>query len=99
MLTYTILFINILYYKISFIHIYIYTYTSRALINESILIRAGSRVLIESSRVYTSLHRLIIEFDFVFTSSSFNNRFEYESSLSEPISSKLTSSSARLHPY
>jgi len=35
----------------------------------------------------------------VFTSSSFNNRFEHESSLFEPISSKLTSSSARLHPY
>jgi hypothetical protein len=60
MLTYSILFINILYYKTS----YIYIYTSRALINESILIRAGSRALIESSRVYTSLHRLIIEFDF-----------------------------------
>jgi hypothetical protein len=35
----------------------------------------------------------------VFTSSSFNNRFEHESSLFEPISSKLTSSLARLHPY
>jgi hypothetical protein len=53
MLTYSILFINILYYKTSYIYIY-----------ESILIRAGSRALVESSRVYTSLHRLIIEFDF-----------------------------------
>jgi hypothetical protein len=35
----------------------------------------------------------------VFTNSSFNNRFEHESSLFEPIPSKLTSSSARLHPY
>jgi hypothetical protein len=35
----------------------------------------------------------------VFTSSSFNNRFEHESSLFEPITSKLTSSSACLHPY
>jgi hypothetical protein len=68
MLTYSILFINILYYKTSYIYIYIYryiyVYTSRALINESILIRAGSRALVESNRVYTSLHRLIIEFDF-----------------------------------
>jgi hypothetical protein len=45
MLTCSILFINILYYKTS----YIYIYTSRALINESILIRAGSRALVESS--------------------------------------------------
>jgi len=90
MLTYSILFINTLYYKISYI--YIHTH-------ESILIRAGSRVLIESSRVYTSLHRLIIEFDFVFTSNSFNNRFKHESSLFEPISSKLMSSSACLYPY
>jgi hypothetical protein len=73
MLTYNILFINILYYKnklyinkliYNIFTIYIYIYTSRALINESILMRAGSRALVESSRVYTSLHRLIIEFDF-----------------------------------
>jgi hypothetical protein len=76
----------------------IYIYMSRIIINELILIRVGLRVLIESSQVYTSLHRLIIEFDFLFTSNSFNNQFENESSLFEPISSKLTSSSARLHP-
>jgi len=74
-----------------------YIYTSRALINESILIQAGSRALIESSWVYISFHRLIIEPNFVFTSSSFNNQFEYESSLFKPILSKLTSSPARLH--
>jgi hypothetical protein len=51
MLTYSILFINI----------YIHTHTSRALINELILIQADSRALIESSRVYTSLHCLIID--------------------------------------
>jgi len=43
--------------------------------------RAGSRALIESSRVYTSLCSLIIEHIFVFTNGSFNNRFEHESSL------------------
>jgi hypothetical protein len=46
---YSILFINILYYKNKS-----YIYTNRVLINESILIRVGSRALIESSRVYTS---------------------------------------------
>jgi hypothetical protein len=60
--------------------------------------RAGSRVLIESSRVYTSLDNLIIEPNFVFISSSFNNRFEHASSLFKPISNKFTSSSTRLHP-
>jgi len=65
MLIYSILFINILYYKNKlYINKLIYIYTSRALINESILIRAGSRALVESNRVYTSLHRLIIEFYF-----------------------------------
>jgi tRNA C32,U32 (ribose-2'-O)-methylase TrmJ len=80
MLTYSILSINILYYKnklyinkLIYNLFLIYIYTSRALINESILIRVGSRALIESSRVYTSLHRLINEFDFVFTNSLFNN--------------------------
>jgi hypothetical protein len=58
-----------------------YIYTSQALISESILIRAGSRPLIESSRVYISLCRSIIEHIFVFTNGSFNNRFEHESSL------------------
>jgi hypothetical protein len=60
---------------------------SQALINESILIRMGSRILIESSRIYTSLYRLIIEFDFVFRTNLFNNRFEHESNLLELISS------------
>jgi hypothetical protein len=102
MLTYSILFVNILYCKNKlyinklkynlYIYIYIYIY-------ESILIRAGSRALIGSSRVYTSLYRLIIELNFVFTTSSFNNRIEHKSNLFEPISSKLTSSSAHLHPY
>jgi hypothetical protein len=101
MLTYNILFVNILYYKnklyinkliYNLLYIYIYIY-------KLILIRAGSRALIESSRVYTSLYRFIIKLNFVFTCSSFNNRFEHESSLFELTSSKLTSSSARLHPY
>jgi hypothetical protein len=65
---------------------------------ESLLIRAGSRALIEPNRVYASLYHLIIKHNFVFISSSFNNRFEYELSLFKPISSKLTSISARLHP-
>jgi hypothetical protein len=63
------------------------------------LIRVASRALIESSRVYTSLHRLIIEPNSVFMNSSFNNQFEHESSLFKAISSKLTNSSARLRPY
>jgi hypothetical protein len=44
-------------------------------------------------------HHLIIEPNFMFMSSSFNNWFEYESSLFKPISSKHTSSSTHLHPY
>jgi hypothetical protein len=81
--TYSILFINILYYKNKlYINKLIYIYTSG---------------FTSFNRVEPSLHRLIIEFNFVFTSSSFNNRFEHESSLYEPISSKLTSSSTRLH--
>jgi hypothetical protein len=68
-------------------------------IYESSLIRACSRTLTESSRVYTSLYRLIIELSFVFTNDSYNNRFEHESSLVEPIPSMFTSSSVRLHPY
>jgi hypothetical protein len=67
---------------LTYIILFIYIY-----INGSILIRASSRVLIELSQVDTSLHHLIIEFDFMFTRSSFNNRFEYESSLFESISS------------
>jgi hypothetical protein len=85
MLTYSILFINILYYKnklyINKLIYKLFIYMSRALINKSILIRAGLGALIESSRVYTSLHRLIIESNSVFTNSLFNNRFEYESNL------------------
>jgi len=49
---------------IDHIYIYIYIYRSRALINESVLIRVGSRALVESSLVYTSLHRLIIKPNF-----------------------------------
>jgi len=71
----------------------------RALISESIFIRAGSQALTDSSRVYTILYRLIIKPSFVFTNGSFNNRFEYDSCLMEPILSKLASSSVRLHPY
>jgi len=99
MLTYSILFINILYYKNYIMHTHTHARASQALINGLILIRAGSRALIELIRIYTNLHRLIIEPNFVFTSSSFNNQFEHEPSLFEPISSKLTSSSARLYPY
>jgi hypothetical protein len=95
MLIYSILFANILYYKNKlYINKLIYIY-----IHESILIWAGSRALIELNRVYKNLHRLIIGLNSVFTSSSFNNRFEHKSSLFEPISSKLMSNSARLHSY
>jgi hypothetical protein len=35
----------------------------------------------------------------MFTNDSFNNRFEHEWILIEPIQNKLVDSSARLHPY
>jgi hypothetical protein len=70
---------------------YYYIYLSQALINESIFIQADLRVLIESSRVYMSLYCLIIEPNFVFTNSSFDNRFKYKSNLFELISSKFKS--------
>jgi hypothetical protein len=57
-------------------YILINIYTSRVIISELILIRTGLRTLIEFSRVYTSLYRLIIKSNFVFTNSLFNNRVE-----------------------
>jgi hypothetical protein len=86
---YIINYIQLIYID-NFYYIYIF---------ESIFIRTGSQASIESRQIYTSLFRLIIELDFVFTNSSFNNQFEHESSLVKPISSKLISSSAHSHPY
>jgi hypothetical protein len=89
MLTYSILFITILYYKNKlYINKLIYIYTSRALINESILIWANSWVLIESNRVYTSLILC-----------SWVTHLIIDSSTSRVYSSKLMSSSTILHPY
>jgi hypothetical protein len=73
-------------------YILINIYTNQAIISESILIWAGSQTLMESSRVYMSLYRLIIEPSFLFTNNPFNNQVEHESSLVKLISSKFASS-------
>lgn len=54
--------------------------------------------LFESSRIYTSMSRLIFEHIIVFTNGSFIIQTEIESSLTEPNRAEFTSGRAHLTP-